>query len=1394
MSLGDIHLYYNMTHETVVNLHYYMTELLTSNERKNQWHNLAPALFTPVTIFMLSARQLFEVDVVANYFNTNTQYIYDLYDNYRYRHCASYSNLVDSTLYSFNDWMSFTADIVGTDLHSNVYNSFSDLREITKQENNYEEISNIFPELDEELMVFEELAISTDGSYFCYLDAPAWKLHYPEPFIASPSFVHEELFFMHILHFQHWLWFMFISLIMLYFITFMNVSRWCNPRTRPRRETRGVSRSKCADMITAIVPVSWAISIIVSETVDATDYYDGFGTTEIVISIRAAQWNWKYYFPRNTDTSFFEKTYNSLSTGNSLKYTRTSEGNSHSNKLWEAFKSKNTSKLTSSPIHLILSPSDNNKILDFSSKKSLGSSTLQSSGAFSKIKFFSKINNQELFNSSSEFTLKYNKLSNLYNNNSNLTNTGSYGTYRQHNFNSLNSVSNMFTNHIDEKAISISGSWNVGNKGWAGPTTGPNQPASEPSTLLNKAVPEQNLVVDKFGELTLSQITTTSLPKVLDTKLGTPVSLNHLLSNPSGRTSYRDTLEIYKPLSDSLDIKSSSELVGAGEKSVRDLSIFHPSKPNLTFNNNPDLINQAVNNPTTFPYTHTPSTFTSLKLPSLSFDKFNSDNVVAKAVLLSSELTPNYTSNTYWNSVWAKSNTELRLNLSNLHLDLISQTSLPTITTYIDYDFRDRKALEMVEDSLWEAGITSYTYEDYINSVKNIEESILFQKPVKVYNKLIREWGESTTGALDQVVRGDSLYVYADEEISNARLLNPNNFNGFANDVDADSSEDAYENTKQVSYVHNNHYYNNLVTDSNYNNPASYAQVLNDFRANNDDTEVGIDSPRAFNGLLSDDTNLVLDKDLRLSNPLKLTSTAKNSINTYRSLQKVFRPRYDEGRTNARLQDISHSYLKYPFLSENKTKYESLLGKNRESFYNLTSYNVGLTTNYSSLHDTVNSLNIYFSDIPFFLSNNSDSSRNLWFDWHSRWNWVEVAPSSVARYSLTGLPYLRKTFEYSSDTNQLMSDSENYLLKLLKARKNYMSNWALTPYLYSRISSWYTSNDLFSSLFGKPTLHDLRVNLEIVSGYDSEPSSMDVLRETTPSFNQISTPGRSSWQPNVGTQGFNYNISILTNLLTKREYLYREYFANKNYTINLPKFILSSPSNPLFEEVKASYALIDPSSFSPEVSREFIYQNNSFTKLNLLRDFLGKVSQVTPITTPTSLNLSALTNQLLYHFFTLDDINHSNYNTGLFKNQYRPMRKGVTNMIRLHVTGAIAMPIETRLHILASSKDVIHSWAIPSAGIKIDCVPGFSTHRVTIFLVSGTFWGQCMEICGRFHHWMPIVVYFMKRDLFFLWCTHFIHYSPNDSSYKSSDINLANNLKQASYHPDGWLSEVLKSL
>jgi hypothetical protein len=201
----------------------------------------------------------------------------------------------------------------------------------------------------------------------------------------------------------------------------------------------------------------------------------------------------------------------------------------------------------------------------------------------------------------------------------------------------------------------------------------------------------------------------------------------------------------------------------------------------------------------------------------------------------------------------------------------------------------------------------------------------------------------------------------------------------------------------------------------------------------------------------------------------------------------------------------------------------------------------------------------------------------------------------------------------------------------------------------------------------------------------------------------------------VNTAGYYYNVGSLVNLLTKREYIYKEYCLNKGYTINLPKYLLSSPSNPLFEEVKSSYALMDPSSFSTEVSRDVLYQNINFIRFSMVK------SAVNILVDNLGINTSIITNSLFFYLFDVSSVNRNNYNINLFKNQYRPMKKGITNMIRLHATGAVAMPIEIRLHILASSKDVIHSWSIPSAGVKIDCIPGFSTHRVTIFLVSGTF-------------------------------------------------------------------------
>jgi hypothetical protein len=192
----------------------------------------------------------------------------------------------------------------------------------------------------------------------------------------------------------------------------------------------------------------------------------------------------------------------------------------------------------------------------------------------------------------------------------------------------------------------------------------------------------------------------------------------------------------------------------------------------------------------------------------------------------------------------------------------------------------------------------------------------------------------------------------------------------------------------------------------------------------------------------------------------------------------------------------------------------------------------------------------------------------------------------------------------------------------------------------------------------------------------------------------------------------------MVDILTKREYLYREYFLQKNSSLLLPNFLTSIPTNTLLNEIKANYTLYDPSNYSSEVSREFFYQTPLYIKFFINNVLLNQINS-------TAGNLGINTKFLTsYIYFYLDHyINPTDlkYNTELYKTQYRPMRKGITNMIRLHTTGAIALPTEIRLHILASSKDVIHSWAIPSAGIKIDCIPGYSSHRVAIFLCSGIF-------------------------------------------------------------------------
>nr|YP_010397840.1 cytochrome c oxidase subunit II [Rasbora johannae]UQJ79052.1 cytochrome c oxidase subunit II [Rasbora johannae] len=81
----------------------------------------------------------------------------------------------------------------------------------------------------------------------------------------------------------------------------------------------------------------------------------------------------------------------------------------------------------------------------------------------------------------------------------------------------------------------------------------------------------------------------------------------------------------------------------------------------------------------------------------------------------------------------------------------------------------------------------------------------------------------------------------------------------------------------------------------------------------------------------------------------------------------------------------------------------------------------------------------------------------------------------------------------------------------------------------------------------------------------------------------------------------------------------------------------------------------------------------------------------------------------------------------------------------------MVVPQESPIRVLVSAEDVLHSWAVPSLGVKMDAVPGRLNQTAFIVLRPGVFYGQCSEICGANHSFMPIVVEAVPLKTFEHW-------------------------------------------
>lgn len=1041
--------------------------------------------------------------------------------------------------------------------------------------NSLENFNNYFQTIN-----FNYLKSLHDYTLFNYTQAldvlhvsiPNIKLYYPEPFIASPTYIHEDIWFLHIVIYQYWLWFFFIFMIVFFFLAFLITVRWCNIRNRPVRETRGVSRSKCGDLITATVPVSWAASIIIHESTDAIEISDGFGSSEMAVGIRAYQWGWEYYYPKSLNL-FFNESKSMYNFGHS--YISNNETNEWNNQYFfkkNSILNELTDNTPTSFFHLI--GNSNNKLpLDSTINKLISS------------KNTNLITNQKILNLKTTVNEFINKNTSFI-----------YTTF------------NRYFNKFE----------------------------------LNTSLPVINNNQQLF------------LPK--SSQFKNSLSFANLKLKENGEVT-KIYLNLFKNLNSNQMLNSIDKL--------------------YTFKNNL-LDNKIISN------------LNEIKLIK-NIKKITTDNNTKQP-----------------------SNNSLKFEFLRKNWSLLNTSSNYNMTTIADQDFKIWDNMEMLEDLNYDLNLNQ-------SNAINTKLKLLIKNPIKFYKENVLFNKELFNPKLSYVNYNYLVFLNTKWNNSSFEHLNKNS--------EYDCLINKFFLIGLLNNSHNlikSYFIKNINFNFNYLLNTKNSLISKNLHS----TLIGWMNNRPY--LLNQSLEYNLNEQTTTSylENFNLNDTLKNFNSTEQAFWKVFKNNIDEERGGFNIKLFSNLNYNLPFVNSKTPSTLSLFSKN-----NLINYTNTLIFQKKISNDeqsVINSnLNFYSNPFPFSLSSESDISRYTWFDWYSLKSLRVTKAIDTSVFNLYGAKQFNFSFS-KNPTSTLVNRLDNFFVKYTHARKLYLPINVYAPYFYDKYNDWIKFNAI--------KLMKLNSNFN--------------------NFNKVASFEKSL---------------ILSNWI----WLYNFKESNKHFF----KFNFSASYTP----ARPYYNFSNTSSIRGDLvaqlldtlnKKEFMYylygSQNDVLNLN----FKNKSAVYNPIL--LSLNES---NSYLENKF------YKNLNSSV-KSQYQPMRKGIVNMIRIQSDKAVAMPTDTRLQILAVSKDIIHSWSIPSAGIKIDCIPGYSSHRIALFTLSGIYWGQCMEICGRFHHWMPIVVYFIRRDLFCVWCTHFIFNNHNSNYSKIITTSLYSNQTNNNTFYNLWIYEL----
>lgn len=226
-----------------------------------------------------------------------------------------------------------------------------------------------------------------------------------------------------------------------------------------------------------------------------------------------------------------------------------------------------------------------------------------------------------------------------------------------------------------------------------------------------------------------------------------------------------------------------------------------------------------------------------------------------------------------------------------------------------------------------------------------------------------------------------------------------------------------------------------------------------------------------------------------------------------------------------------------------------------------------------------------------------------------------------------------------------------------------------------------------------------------------------------------------------------------------------------------------SNKNKLFEYIFSfqnffkSWYLLKFKKYKPEYAKEYAFVNKGYsithgTTIEIIWTIIPSIiliiiaipsfillySMDEVVTDNLSLTIKVIGHQW-YWSYQISDLRQESYNKEAidysmafdsYMVQEEDLNKGELRL--LEVDNALKIPVKTHIRVIVSSTDVLHSWAVPSLGVKVDAVPGRLNQTSMFIKRDGLYYGQCSEICGINHAFMPIKIQTIPK-----WWVNILH-------------------------------------